>query len=110
MNAIEGLPPVIGVGQAASSSARGGTLASLADMADLLEGLFAATGTLACPQCHVAVQSQSRTAIVGFAPGLADRTKLMVLAPLVRAECGVHTELFPKIARDGYVRVRLTVI
>jgi excinuclease ABC subunit A len=107
VTAIEGLPPVIGVGQAAGQSARGGTLASLADVADLLEGLFSATGTLHCPTCRVPVQSQSRTAIVESVLALADRTKVMVLAPLVRAERGAHTELFPKIARDGYVRARV---
>ncbi|HET6424143.1 MAG TPA: hypothetical protein VFG20_10695 [Planctomycetaceae bacterium] len=107
VTAIEGLPPVIGVGQAAGQPVRGGTLAALADVADLLEGLFAATGTLHCPACHVPVQSQSRTAIVESVLRLADRTKVMVLAPLVRAERGAHTELFPKIARDGYVRARV---
>ncbi len=104
---IEGLPPVIGVGQAAGISVRGGTLASLADLADLLEGLFAAAGTLRCPGCQVEVQSQSRAAIVESVLALADRTKVMVLAPLVRAERGAHAELFPKIARDGYVRARV---
>ncbi len=107
VNLIEGLPPVIGVGQAAGYSVRGGTLASLADVADLLEGLFAATGTLRCPTCHVDVQSQSRSAIVESVLTLAERTKMMLLAPLVRAERGTHIELFPKIARDGYVRARV---
>ncbi len=104
---IAGLPPVIGVGQAAGLAVRGGTLASLADVADLLEGLFAATGTLRCPACQIEVQSQSRSAIVAAVLALADRTKVMVLAPLVRAERGAHVELFPRIARDGYVRARV---
>ncbi len=107
VTAIEGLPPVIGVGQATGQIARGGTLAGLADLADLLEGLFAATGTLRCPDCHVDVQSQSRAAIVEAVLALADRTKVMLLAPLVRAQRGGHAELFPKIARDGYVRARV---
>lgn len=107
INAIEELPPVIGVGQAAGMSVRGGTLAQLADIADLLEGLFAATGTLQCPDCRVDVQSQSRSAIVESVLALADRTRVMILAPLVRSELGAHTDLFPKIARDGYVRARV---
>ncbi len=107
VTAIEGLPPVIGVGQATGQSPRGGTLAGLADIADLLEGLFAATGTLRCPACQVEVQSQSRTAIVEAVLALTDRTKVMLLAPLVRTQRGAHAELFPKIARDGYVRARV---
>lgn len=107
VTSIEGLPPVIGVGQAAGQASRRGTLASLADIADLLEGLYAATGTLFCPDCDVAVTSQSRSAIVESVLALAERTKVMVLAPLIRAERGAHTELFPRIARDGYVRARV---
>lgn len=104
---IAGLPPVIGVGQAAGTIQKAGSVASLAEIGDLIEGLFAATGVLSCPDCQVAVETQSRSAIVESVLALADRTKVMILAPQVRATRGGHAELFVKIARDGYVRARV---
>ncbi len=104
---IEGLPPVIGLSQTFRPRRRRQRLADFAELGPLVDTLFAGAGVLYCPACAVPVRAQSRQAIVTAVLRAGERTKIMILAPVVRQETGSHAEVFQRIAKSGYVRARV---
>ena len=104
---IDGLPPTISVEQRSGSLNPRSTVATTTEIHDYLRLLYARVGTPHCPQCDRSVQRQSVRAIVEKVLALEDRQKVMILAPLVRGRRGAHREVFERIARDGFVRVRI---
>lgn len=104
---IDGLPPVLGLGQHLGKAGRRSTAGTVLDVYDPLRILFARFGTLHCPTCQSPVTSQSQAAIVERLLQLPDRTKLLILAPIARKQRGSHLETLQRIAREGYVRARI---
>lgn len=104
---IEGLPPTVMVSQWGDRRDGRGTLATLADVWPLVQALFARAGVLHCPTCQQPVSMHTRRNIVDHVLSYPERTKVLVLAPVVRGVPGDHAEVFPRIGREGYVRVRV---
>lgn len=104
---IDGLPPTLGIEQRTRGPRRRTTLATITDLADYLRLLYARLGRLHCPTCHQPVTSQSRESIVEQVLQLGEKRKVLVLAPLVRAQTGAHADVIGRMARDGFVRARI---
>ncbi|MBS0204778.1 MAG: excinuclease ABC subunit UvrA [Planctomycetes bacterium] len=104
---IDGLPPTLGLEQRFRGPRRRTTLATITDLYDYFRLLYARVGHLHCPTCHQPVTSQSREAIVDQVLKLEERRKVLVLAPVVRAQAGAHAETLARIGRDGFVRARI---
>lgn len=104
---IDGLPPTLGIEQRSRGPRRRTTLATITDLYDYFRLLYARIGHLHCPTCHQPVTSQSREAIVDQVLKLEERRKVLVLAPVVRAQAGAHLETLARIGRDGFVRARI---
>ncbi len=104
---ISGLPPTIAIAQQAGRSNPRSTVATTTEIYDYLRLLFARVGTPHCPRCGRRVQRQTVTQIVDSVLELPEQTRLMVLAPLVRGQKGEHKDIFKRILREGFVRVRV---
>ncbi len=107
VDCIEGLPPVISVSQQRGSQSSRSTVATLTEILDYLRLLFARLGTIYCPQCQIPVTAVSPERIVEQLLEQPERTKLMLLAPMVREKPGEHRTIFEQIFKDGYVRARV---
>lgn len=104
---IDGLPPVLCIEQRMSGARKRATVATMSDAYDYLRVLYSRVGQLYCPECHQTVSSQSRTQIVNQVVQHSDRQKIIVLAPLIRAEAGTHKDVFSRIVKEGFVRARV---
>ncbi len=104
---VHGLPPTVCVDQRVTTAPARSTLAVTTDIYDYLRLLFARAGTAHCTECRKPVESQSVDKIVERILGLPERSKLMVLAPMVRGRRGSHKDVFERISRNGFVRVRV---
>ncbi len=107
VDAIEGLSPAISIEQKTISRNPRSTVGTVTEVHDYLRLLWARVGTPHCPECARPVARQSATEIVERLLGLADGTRIEVLAPLVRGRKGEFRELFEKARKDGFVRVRV---
>ena len=104
---IEGLPPVISVSQQRGPQNPRSTVATLTDILDYLRVLYARLGTIYCPECQIPVTALSPERILSQLLDEPERTRLMLLAPMVREKPGEHRALFERIFKDGYVRARI---
>ncbi len=104
---IEGLPPVISVSQQRGPQNSRSTVATLTDILDYLRVLYARLGTIYCPECQIPVTAISPERILSQLLDEPERTRLMLLAPMVREKPGEHRALFKQIFKDGYVRARI---
>jgi len=104
---IEGLSPAIAIEQHIGSANPRSIVATSTDIYDYLRVLFAAIGRPYCPKCGRPVRGQSAEQIVQTLMGLPPRTKLVLLAPLVRGQKGSHSSLLDSIRKQGFVRVRI---
>ena len=104
---ISGLAPAISVDQRVSTAPVRSTLAVVTEIHDYLRLLYARAGTVHCTSCGRPVRQQSVEQIVSQVLALPERTRLMVLAPLVRQRRGAHAEVLERIVRNGFVRVRI---
>ncbi len=104
---ISGLPPTIAIAQQAGRGNPRSTVATTTEVYDYLRLLFARVGIPHCPTCGRAVQRQTVTQIVDRVNELPPESRVMVLAPLVRGQKGEHQEVFSRILREGFVRVRV---
>ncbi|OYW24672.1 MAG: hypothetical protein B7Z55_01505, partial [Planctomycetales bacterium 12-60-4] len=107
VQSIDGLPPTVMVSQGADRRNLRGSLATLADLWPLVQVLFARAGVLHCPSCQQPVVVHTRREIVESVLHLPERTKVQILAPLVTSEVGDHSDVFERVVREGYVRVRV---
>lgn len=107
LRALNGLPPTVSVDQRVSSVPPRSTLAITTEIYDYLRLLYARIGVAHCTNCGQPVHSQSADEIVQRVSNWPDRTKLMILAPLVRDRKGRHREVLETIASRGFVRVRV---
>ena len=104
---IEGLSPAIAIEQRTAGSNPRSIVATTTEIHDYLRLLFASIGKPHCHQCGRPVGAQSAEEIVEQLLGLAEPTRLMLLAPLVEGRKGEHEEVFASIRKAGFVRVRV---
>ncbi|MBN2562205.1 MAG: hypothetical protein JXQ75_14875, partial [Phycisphaerae bacterium] len=104
---ITGLPPTIAIAQQAGRSNPRSTVATTTEIYDYLRLLFARVGTPHCPKCGRRVHQQTVTQIVDSVLELPEGTRVMVLGPLVRGHKGEHKEVFARVLREGFIRVRV---
>lgn len=104
---ITGLAPAISVDQRVHSVPQRSTLAVTTEIYDFLRLLYARGGMAHCPQCARPVERQSVDQIVNRTLQFAERTRLMILSPMVRSGKGAHREILERIVRLGFVRARI---
>ncbi|MEN7974173.1 MAG: excinuclease ABC subunit UvrA, partial [Verrucomicrobiota bacterium] len=104
---IEGLSPAVSIEQRTAGANPRSIVATTTEIYDYLRLLFASIGKAHCYKCGKPVTSQSAEEIVEQLMQLPAKTKLMVLAPLVRGRKGEHVEVFEKIRKEGFVRARV---
>ena len=104
---IEGLSPAISIDQKTTSHNPRSTVGTVTEIYDYMRLLFARVGIPHCPECGREVKKQTVDQIVDQVMLLPERSRLQVLAPVVRARKGEHTKLLDNARRSGYVRVRV---
>ncbi|KAA1262536.1 UvrABC system protein A [Rubripirellula obstinata] len=107
VDSINGLAPTLAIDQKNTTSGSRSTVATITEIYDYLRLLFARAGTPHCTECNSEIATQSPDAIADSLLALADKTKLVVLAPMVRGRKGVHKDVFESIQKAGLVRVRV---
>jgi excinuclease ABC subunit A len=104
---IDGLPPTICIDQRPAGVNPRSTVATVTEIYDYLRLLMARLGEPYCYRCQEPIQQQSSEQIEETLLALAEGTKLMVLAPLVRGRRGCHDDAFAQIRKAGFVRARV---
>jgi len=104
---IEGLSPAVSIDQKATSHNPRSTVGTVTEVYDYLRLLFARVGVPHCPVCGREVTKQSAEEIVDALERLPDGTRLVVLAPIVRARKGTYQAVLEEIRKAGFVRVRV---
>ncbi len=104
---IEGLSPAVSIEQRTAGANPRSIVATTTEIYDYLRLLFASIGKAHCYSCGKPVSSQSAEEMVEQLMKLPARTKLMLLAPLVRGRKGEHAEVFEQIRKQGFVRARV---
>lgn len=104
---IEGLPPTIAIEQRSGSSNPRSTVATTTEIYDYCRVLFARAGEPHCWVCGDVISSQHPTQIVDSIMSRKEGTKLQICSPLVRGQKGGHREVFLRVQREGFVRVRV---
>jgi len=103
---IEGLSPAISIEQRTAGSNPRSTVGTQTEIYDYMRLLFARIGLPHCPKCKKPIKRQTSQEIVEQVLALPGQPKIVILAPLVRGRKGEYRELFQKIRKDGFVRVR----
>ena len=104
---ITGLAPTVSVDQRVTSVPARSTLAVTAEIHDYLRLLYARGGTAHCTACDRPVERQSVDQILQRTMLLPERSRLMILSPMVRGRRGGHRDILDRIARNGFVRARI---
>ena len=104
---IEGLQPTISVDQRAGSHNPRSTVATVTEIYDYLRLLFARLGQPHCHRCGQPIVQQTPEQILDDLLALADGTRMMILAPMVRGRKGQHREVFTAIRKAGFIRARV---
>ncbi|WP_029896544.1 excinuclease ABC subunit UvrA [Desulfohalovibrio reitneri] len=104
---IEGLSPAISLEQQAGSRNPRSTVGTVTEVHDFLRVFFARLGKFHCPQCSRPIRSQTVDEIVETITGMAEGTKFLLLAPLAENKKGTFKDLFAKLRKEGFVRVRV---
>ena len=104
---IEGLSPAISIDQKTTSKNPRSTVGTITEIYDYLRLLYARVGIPHCPKCGKEISQQSVDQIVDRVMSLGDRTKIQVLAPIIRGKKGVHEKVLDNIKKNGYVRARV---
>jgi excinuclease ABC subunit A len=104
---IEGLSPAISIDQKTTSKNPRSTVGTITEIYDYLRLLYARVGKPYCPKCKIPIEQQSVDQIVDSVMSLGDRTKIQVLAPIIRGKKGTHEKVLDNIKRGGFVRARI---
>lgn len=107
VDSIDGLSPSISIDQRTTSNNPRSTVGTTTEINDYLRLLYARVGTPFCPNDGTEITSQSIDQMVEQIKELPERTRIQVLAPVVKARKGQHKKVLEKIQSDGYVRVRI---
>ncbi len=104
---IEGLSPAIAIEQRSSGSSPRSIIATTTEIYDYLRLLYAHVGQPYCPDTGVPIVRQTTSDIVDRVLALAPRTKVMLLAPVVREQKGEFRDVIERLSREGFVRARV---
>ncbi len=102
---IEGLSPAISIDQKSTNRNPRSTVGTVTEIYDYFRLLYARIGTPHCPKCGKEIKRQTVDQMVDQIMELPERTKIQLLAPVVRGRKGEHQKLFEQAKRSGYVRV-----
>lgn len=105
VESIEGLPPAISIDQKSTNRNPRSTVGTVTEIYDYFRLLYARIGIPHCPSCGKEIKKQTIDQIVDQIMELPERSKIQLLAPVVRGRKGEHTKLFEQAKRSGYVRV-----
>ena len=104
---IQGLSPAISIDQKTTSRNPRSTVGTVTEIYDHLRLMYARIGVPHCPQCGREIQRQTVDQIIDAITALPERTKIMLLAPVVRGRKGEHTKLLEDMQKKGFVRARI---
>ena len=104
---IQGLSPAISIDQKSTNRNPRSTVGTVTEIYDYLRLLYARVGIPHCPKCGKVIEKQTVDQIVDTLMGLPERTKIQLLAPIVRGRKGEHVKILDNARRSGYVRVRI---
>lgn len=104
---IEGLPPAISIDQKSTNRNPRSTVGTVTEIYDYFRLLYARVGIPHCPKCGKEIKKQTVDQMVDTIMNLPERTKIQVLAPVVRGRKGTHAKLLEHAKRSGYVRVQI---
>lgn len=104
---IEGLSPAISIDQKTTSRNPRSTVGTVTEIYDYLRLMFARAGRPHCPKCGKPIAQQTVEQMVDQLLLLAESTKIMVMAQVVRGKKGEHQKILERIRKDGYVRIRI---
>lgn len=107
VESLEGLPPAISIDQKSTNRNPRSTVGTVTEIYDYLRLLFARAGIPHCPKCGREIKKQTVDEMVDKIMALPERTKIQVLAPVVRGRKGRHEKVLEGAKRSGYVRVRV---
>ena len=105
VESIEGLPPAISIDQKSTNRNPRSTVGTVTEIYDYFRLLYARIGIPHCPKCGRAIEKQTIDQMVDAVMKLPERTRIQILAPVVRGRKGEHQKLFEKAKKGGYVRV-----
>lgn len=105
VESIEGLPPAISIDQKSTNRNPRSTVGTVTEIYDYFRLLYARIGIPHCPKCGRAIEKQTIDQMVDAVMQLPERTRIQILAPVVRGRKGEHQKLFEKAKKSGYVRV-----
>lgn len=104
---IEGLSPTICIDQKAASKNPRSTVGTTTEIYDYLRVLFARIGKPYCPNCGVLISKQTSQQIIEKVLSVPEGTRFQILAPVVRGRKGEYRDLFERLRREGYLRVKV---
>ncbi len=104
---IEGLSPAISIDQKGASRNPRSTVGTITEVYDYMRLLFARVGHPHCPVCGREIEQQTVQEIVDAVQALPDGTRIMVLAPIIKARKGEHQKVMEDLRKAGYVRARI---
>lgn len=107
VESIEGLSPAISIDQKTTSKNPRSTVGTVTEIYDYLRLMYARIGIPHCPVCGKEIKQQTIDQIVDKVMALKDKTKIQILAPIVREKKGEHVKEFDKARKSGYVRARV---
>ena len=102
---IEGLPPAISIDQKTTNRNPRSTVGTVTEIYDYFRLLYARIGVVHCPKCGREIKKQTIDQMVDSVMQLPERSKIQLLAPVVRGRKGTHQKLLEKAKKSGYVRV-----
>ena len=107
VDSIEGLPPAISIDQKSTNRNPRSTVGTVTEIYDYFRLLYARIGIPHCPKCGKVISRQSVDQMVDQIMALPERTKIQLLAPVVRSRKGRHEKVLEQAKRSGYVRVMI---
>ncbi len=107
VESIEGLSPAISIDQKSTNRNPRSTVGTVTEIYDYMRLLYARIGIPHCPKCGKAIEKQTVDQMVDQLMDLPERTKLQLLAPVVRGRKGEHVKVLEQAKKSGYVRVRI---
>lgn len=107
VESIEGLPPAISIDQKSTNRNPRSTVGTVTEIYDYFRLLYARVGIPHCPKCGREIKKQTVDQMVDSIMSFPERTKIQLLAPVVRGRKGTHAKLLEQAKRRGYVRVQI---
>ena len=107
VESIEGLSPAISIDQKSTNRNPRSTVGTVTEIYDYMRLLYARVGTPHCPKCGKEIHKQTIDQMVDQIMGMPERTRIQLLAPVVRGRKGEHVKILEQARKSGYMRVRI---